>query len=288
MPDTGRFLLLLAAVAALGTALPDAAPVQPLLKASGTSVDTDLAGSIVLLDRASSTLSLLDRHGTVRARIGAPGWSNDHFDAPAGLWARNGLDIFVADYGNHRIQRFDRGLAYVGSFSTREGEPASARFGYPLDVALSRLGDLFLLDGENNRVVKVNGFTTVERTFGGFDAGAGRLLEPRRLEVGPDDRVYVLDRDRVVVFDAFGNYLHALVWAGEGGPRALHADDRGLVAAGDSTLQWYSPDDRPGSAADLRTAVRAGGAVLDLAARGDSLCLLLERGILFLPDPRPR
>ena len=145
-------------------------------------LDVDIYGNIYILNTDRNTLKLFAKDRSLKREVGGSGWENDQFDRPSGLWARNGIDVFVADYGNHRIQRFDRHLSYVSTLYARENPDPDERFGYPTDVAVSRLGDLFICDSENSRIVKVNRFTQVERTFGGFSAGNYR--RPRGSDSG--------------------------------------------------------------------------------------------------------
>jgi DNA-binding beta-propeller fold protein YncE len=181
---------------------------------------------------------LFGSDGTEVRSVGGQGWDNDQFDSPRGIWARNGVDIFIADYGNHRIQRFDRTLNFVSSFSTRERSNPDERFGYPADVALSRLGDLFICDTENSRILKVSRLSKVDRYFGGFDAGKGRLINPSRLALGPRDHIYVLDGSRIAVFDNFGNYLDDLGSGQLQGPVALDGD-ADIVVVADKGSIWF-------------------------------------------------
>jgi DNA-binding beta-propeller fold protein YncE len=197
------------------------------------------------------------------------------------------MNVFVADYGNHRIQRFDRTLSYVSTFATRDEDDPRTRFGFPTDVSVSRLGDLFLCDTENVRVLKVNRFTHVERIFGGFGGGAGRLQDPSQLEVGPNDHVYVLDEDRVVVFDAFGNYLSELGSGLFDSPRSLFADERGVVVLSGGTLFCFDSTER----LLLRVGIKemldvAGEEVRAVSFGGGHLYLLVSDGVRVLDDPR--
>ncbi len=175
----------------------------------GTAISVDIYGNMFVLDSESSTLACIQRTAHLCTKWGA-GMEDHRFDRPAGIWARNGIDVYVADFGNHRIQRYDRTLTFVSSFSTRDNSNRDERFGYPSDVSLSRSGDLFICDTDNSRIIKVNRLNGVTVPFGGFGAGQGRLLHPLRAQVGPKDNVYVLDAPRVVVFDNFGNYLQDL------------------------------------------------------------------------------
>jgi len=212
---------------------------------AGSQVDIDIYGNIFALDEGRNILTLFSNDYVKLRDVGGPGWENDQFDLPRGLWVRNGIDVFVADYGNHRIQRFDRNLNFVSSLFTRDNTNPEERFGYPTDVALSRLGDLFIADGENLRIVKVNRFSKVEITFGGFDAGKGRLNAPAQLEVGPKDNVYVLDKSRIVVFDSFGNFLHELAEGVFKEPTALFADNDGVVVLDSGVLYCFDKEERP-------------------------------------------
>jgi DNA-binding beta-propeller fold protein YncE len=220
-------------------------------------------------------------------QVGGQGWGDHQLDQPHGIWARNGIDVFVADYANHRIQRFDRNLNFVATLFTRDNEDPEKRFGYPTDIALSRLGELFICDGENNRVIKVNEFSKVERSFGGFDAGEGRLNSPQRIEIGPRDNVFVLDRSRIVVFDLFGNFLYTF---GEGlfqKPSVIYADQQGLLVIDGNLLYSFDENGRGGRATEIATFVDgafSGEDVLAMAFAGNALYFLTTSGVMTLPD----
>lgn len=253
----------------------------------GDRIEVDTYETIVILDATENTLSLYSKDLDLRKNIGGPGWENGQFDRPAGIWARNGIDVFVADYGNHRIQRFDRSLSFVSSFSTREDPNPDLRFGYPTDIALSRLGDLFVCDGENARLAKVNRFTRVERTFGGFDAGRGRLQNPIGVEVGPKDQVFVLDGPRIVVFDNFGNYVNTL---GDGlikSPEQLVADQEGILVLDSGVLHCFDGDLRLVYSLALDEVERlADRKVRSISASRGVLYFLTNSGLVTIPDPR--
>lgn len=255
----------------------------------GTAFDVDVHGNVLVLDSRKGTLTWWDHALRAVETIGGPGWEYGRFDQPAGIWAKNGLDIYVADYGNHRIQRFDRTLSFVSSFSTRDAEEATDRFGYPTDITLSRLGSLFICDTENSRIVKVDAANRVETTFGGFGGGAGRLQHPVQVEVGPGDAVYVLDPPRVVVYDSFGNFLSAI---GEGileNPRIIAADDRGLVVLDGTDLVCLTESHRPlPRIAIAGLTVETVEPVQSLSLAGDRLYILGKGRLVIVADPRPR
>ena len=55
---------------------------------------------------------------------------------------------------------------------------------------------MYILDSENKRVIKFNTFGQFVQNFGGFDAGAFSLTDPRKLAVSPGNNIYVLDERR--------------------------------------------------------------------------------------------
>ena len=168
------------------------------------------AGAIYVADTGNDLLWRFNSAGDSTGQVGGYGQGEFQFDMPYDVCATNGVEIYVADYNNNRIERFDRTLANVATLSTDQSNDDSKRFGFPSGVAVSRLGDLFICDDENVRVLKVNTFSTVERTFGGYGEGAGTLTMPRQVAIGPNDDVFVSDKGRVAVYDNFGNYLRSI------------------------------------------------------------------------------
>lgn len=174
------------------------------------SVSLDPQGDVYITDTGANKIQKFSPEGKLITEIGGYGWGQLEFDQPYEVCATNGLDVFVADYGNHRIQRFNRKLEYIATLYKRDHSDEIQRFGYPTGVTVNRFGDLFLSDGENQRLLRVSGFERVVRSVGGVDAGKGRLREPKQVEVDAKDNVYVLEHNRIVVFDNFGNYLQII------------------------------------------------------------------------------
>ncbi len=205
-------------------------------------ISIDPSGSIYVADTGDDMLYRFSSTGDSTGEVGGYGWGETQFDMPYDVCATNGVEIYVADYNNNRIERFDRTLANVATLSTDQSNDDSKRFGYPSGVAVSRLGDLFICDDENVRVMKVNTFSTVERTFGGYGEGPGTLTMPRQVDVGPGDEVFVSDRGRVALYDNFGNYIGEI---GEGilhNPSGIGIGDGKLGVCDSDTLYFFKLD----------------------------------------------
>jgi DNA-binding beta-propeller fold protein YncE len=257
-----------------------------VVSATATACDVDLYGRIVLADARASTVTLFAADGTLQRSTGGTGWGNDQFDAPAAVWMRNGIDIFVADYNNHRIQRFDRNLNFVSSLSTRDNAEQDERFGYPTDVALSRMGDLFVCDTENSRIVKFNGLSRVDRSFGGIASGRGRLRRPRQIEIGPSDRVYVLDAGGVQIFDGFGNFLKTIADSSFNEKTMISADQNGLVVLAGSDIRFFDRSDTPAGSLALSGLDADASAATALTVHDGDLYLLTRSGVHLLAGVR--
>lgn len=175
----------------------------------GARISRDLRGRFLIVDRAASVLTVFSADRRVAGTAGGFGWSGTGFDRPSGV-ATDGISTYIADHGNHRVVRLDPSFTPVSYLSTRDTSYAPARFGYPLGIALSRQGDLFVLDGENLRVLKFDRRSAFERGFAGMEAGAGRLSEPVGILATRHDRVWVLEKTRIVEFDFAGNFVRIL------------------------------------------------------------------------------
>ncbi len=239
-----------------------------------TRIETGTQGTIFVIDADENKISLFSNLQDAPKTLGGFGWSSNSFDKPTGI-ATDGVNVYISDFGNHRIQRYDRELTYISSLSTRDTSVAIARFGYPLDVALSELGDLFILDGENIRVLKFNSQGFYDRTFGDIDAGKGKLQNPVKL-VATNSRIFVGEKNKILVYDYFGNYLESI---GEGIISNLNGFaiiTNGLLAASNDTIWWFT---REGALQkiSLLVAIISGeriDQIQDIACNGNQLFIL--------------
>jgi len=186
-------------------------------------------GEIFVLDGALSRLYKLDQSGKKIAHVGGFGIDREAFDTPLDL-TTDGLNIFVADRGNQRITQFDRNLNFVTLLQNRptplptlglarEPNTSAGQLWRPISLSISGQGDLYILDEAQRQVIRINPLTfaaeiqqrqnPVQFQFGGFDAGAGNLIEPCHVQTSRSGKVFVSDAaaKAVFVYDLFGNFV---------------------------------------------------------------------------------
>jgi DNA-binding beta-propeller fold protein YncE len=99
------------------------------------------------------------------AKFGSFGTTNGKFRNPHGIAVDSSNNVYVADRGNDRIQKFGLGgnfLAKFGTTGTGEGE-----FSEPTDVIIhSSSGNISVADYTNNRIQEFDSSRTFLRTFG--------------------------------------------------------------------------------------------------------------------------
>ena len=270
--------LLLLSVLVLRAEAPDTMLVEQKVLGSfqrATRLITNPQGWIYVLDSERNLVVLMKGDEEPSSSVGGYGWSSTTFDQPTGL-ATDGLNLYVADRGNHRIMRFDRSFNFISSFTTRDTSLLAARFGSPLGVALSRLGDLFVLDGENLRVVKFAANMQYERSFGDIDDERSRLRQPVKILISPHDRVFVLESDRLLEFDYFGQYLRAIGHGSFHDARGFCLVRGGIIVVTPGTLFWFNDRGellREIGAAEIGSGSSI-GAMEDLVVSDDRLLLL--------------
>ncbi len=253
------------------------------------ALSVDPAGNVYVLDRGTNELVKLSAAGKILARIGGYGWAPQTFDAPSDLIAPNGLDVYVADYGNHRIQRFDRNLNYVSSFDAVPPEGGDRRFGFPKSVAVSDDGALFIVDGENRQILKLTSANEVDRTFGGIGSGEGQLENPSRIRIEGNEQVYVQDGSSLIVYDVYGNYLKSI---GRGLFRELRTfavSGRSLFVLDSTGVRMFDENGTEASGFALESVGQSvdPSKFRDFAVRGDSLYILTDQALTVRALPSP-
>ncbi len=180
---------------------------------NAVSVTSDGKGKIYVLDADANEIVKLDENLKVEKRAGKKGWNNGEFDTPTSIDGSSGLDIYVSDGRNFRIQRFDLNLGFVSSIQTDfESFLENLKFRTPVSTVFVN-PYLYVIDGENNRVVAYQNlsqnYSAPAFSFGGFQSAVKPFITPSKIIRDGYNNIYILDRKQNTVFkyDNFGNYI---------------------------------------------------------------------------------
>lgn len=128
---------------------------------------------------------------------------------PYGTAIDNAGNIFIADYGNHRIRKVSAGTGiittvagngdYYGNLGD-DGPATSANLYWPSGVAVDSTGNLYIADTGNHRVRRVDAGTGIITSV----AVSANLSRPAGVAVDNSDNIYIADsgNSRILRVDA--------------------------------------------------------------------------------------
>ena len=130
----------------------------------------------------------------------ACGSGKGQFDKPRGVAMDGEGNILVADYHDHRIQKFTAEGQFLTAVGTKGSGPL--QFTNTSDIAIS--DKVYVVDSGNCCVQVLNPDLTFSHTFGKKGSGKGQFQNPRFITCGSTGKVYVADSSnhRIQVFTA--------------------------------------------------------------------------------------
>ena len=144
---------------------------------------------------------------------GSSGTGDGQLDNPVGLATDSSGNLYVADSGNDRIQKFDSSGTFLrtwgwgvddgsssfqtctsscqaGSSGTGDGQFAS-----PDDVAVDSSGNVYVTDSGNNRIQMFSSSGAFLTKWGSSGSGNGQFDSPVGVAADSTGNIYVADRD---------------------------------------------------------------------------------------------
>ena len=130
--------------------------------------------------------------GQLRFTFGRRGAGPGELQEPAGVAVDQDDNIYVADAGNHRVQKFDAQGRFLAAWGGPGREPG--RFDRPMGLAIDRArGWLYVTDTDNGRVHKLDLDGRFLLTWGEPGTRTGQLYRPKGIAVDPLGDVWVVD-----------------------------------------------------------------------------------------------
>ncbi|MEO1021483.1 MAG: hypothetical protein AAFW89_02990 [Bacteroidota bacterium] len=204
--------------------------------ATALSVTRD---AFFVLDKGRHRFVVLSEEGEVMQTIGGLGFRQGAFNSPTDIDATNGLKIYVADYGNNRIQLFDK-RGQVLSVINSDNSGLKSRQFKPKYLVVTQFGELIVFEESTHQLLY-------------YDL-SGNLITRVRVpdEINridglkiSDNRLFVLDRTQSLVIELSLNGLYVTFYA-KPELKAFEFDgtDMMLFSDPDPTLNGKSlPDD---------------------------------------------
>lgn len=157
----------------------------------------DQSGNLFIVDQGAFRIRRVDTAGiiTTYAGTGAQGFSGDggpatsaEFNNPTADAVDTAGNLYVTDQFNFRIRKIDASTRIIttvagngtNTFAGDGGPAISASLGYPGEIVLDSIGNLFIVDDSNNRIREVSGgiITTIAGTgTAGYTGDGGPALQ---------------------------------------------------------------------------------------------------------------
>ena len=206
-------------------------------------------GEVVISSKIAHCVSVLSPVGEKLRTFGTRGSCQGQFRGPRGLAVDPKGNIFVADSGNHRIQKFTAEGQFLAAVGVEGSGPLE--FSSPVDITSSK-DKVYVVDRDNHRVQVLNSDLTFSCTFGKKGSGKGQFHLPSGIACDSSGKVYVSDGEnhRIQVFTADEKFLRTFGRRGQGSeelgmPIGITVDAySGLVyvsEAGNDRVSVYTP-----------------------------------------------
>jgi len=165
--------------------------------------------------------------------FGSRGAGAGQFEGPARDAVDASGDVWVADYGNHRIEEFSSSGAFtlaVG-WGVKDGKAeaetctaecragisgsGNGQFEGPEGIAVNHSsGNVYVSDFTHGRIEELSSTGTFIASFGSKGAGAGQLNLPEGIAIDSSGNVWVADQDnmRIDEFSSSGTFISAVGW----------------------------------------------------------------------------
>ena len=120
---------------------------------------------------------------------------------------RRSGNVYVADTGNHRVQKFSSSFVFQAKWGRNGGDGTSGsgngQFNSPGAITIGNDGLIYVADTKNHRVQVFNSSSAFQWLLGNPGIALGEFDEPRGIVVDSNLNIFVAeaDNDRIQRFD---------------------------------------------------------------------------------------
>jgi tripartite motif-containing protein 71 len=158
-------------------------------------VAVDSLGYVYVADTGNDRVQKFASKGDSVAFVtewGSGGYSGEEgFYGPKSIAVGSKGDVYVADTGNHRVQKFSPEGEFLIGWGT-EGD-GDGEFSWPHGIAVDHLGCVYVADTGNDRIQKFTPEGDFITKWGKWGFGDGEFSMPVGLAVDGKGNVYVVD-----------------------------------------------------------------------------------------------
>jgi hypothetical protein len=140
---------------------------------------------------------MIDTSGSMDATV--PSTNPLQMYSPRDVGVDSNGNIYVVEYYDHRIRKYDANGAFVRTFGTRGGR--DGQMTYPKKIAIDSSDNVYVSDQYGRRIVKFNSDGQWQRNFNGMNGSAEGVA------VDPSGNVYGNTRSKIFKWDSSGNIL---------------------------------------------------------------------------------
>ncbi len=170
---------------------------------SGPQAGVFIFPSVALLvsDGGNHRLQWFDMaggNGIFLKEVGSEGSGDGQFSFPSDIVVDSTWNFYVADTGNHRIQKFaakTEDLSVRADFLTKWGSNGSGdgQFSFPSGLAVDSKDNIYVADTGNHRIQKFDVSGNFLTKWGSEGSGDGQFSSPSGVAVDSQGNVYVAD-----------------------------------------------------------------------------------------------
>ena len=193
--------------------------------------------SIILLTFLSVNAAANTNYITILT-FGEYGNREGEFDYPVGIVIDKNSNLYITDWENDRIQKFNSEGRLLKVIPTKDSE---LKIDGPAGIVLDKNDNIIVVEQFNNRVHKISPEGKSLNIVGKEGSGPGEFLNPRGIAIDKDDNIYVVDtgNNRIQIFSSDFTYIRQFGREGMGDgefyyPRGIALDDEGNIYVADT------------------------------------------------------